>query len=552
MKERNFTGIALIFVTAIIVLAGCSRNSAPSGAAVVQINPSGVYPAASGDGVSLSVLIQQPFQVSDMVNNSFTKSLEDKLNIKLNLVVAPSDGYGDRLRLLISTGDYPEVIAGGAGDVNEVYKYGAEEKIYIPLESYFDTYAKHVAWDLTNEPGYRDGITSKDGHIYSVSNVAFTMHTAARVKMWINTAWIDKLGLKMPTTVEEFKNVLIAFRDRDPNGNGIKDEIPLSGDKNPEAEPWKFILNSFGYYVDSTGPLLKLQNSQITTIADQDYLREGLRFARDLYREGLMDQASLTQEQAQLAQLMATNPPIVGAYTSSHMARGVDVSVTAIAKQYDVLLPLIGTNGYRGTPTYMTPTYSGGTFAITDKCKNPEAAIRFLDELMDPEVATNGRWGPKGVVWDSPDPGALDCTGNPATYKALPAMDVTGALAPRNDYWSSGALLDAYHNLNVQFDGDLRAPEAYESYLWVASQGYFEINSPYDQLKSMTLTSDETAELNNMATPIRDYVRSAIVEFIAGIRNIDTGWDAYLSDLDKLRYKDYVRRYAELYFAQHK
>lgn len=43
----------------------------------------------------------------------------------------------------------------------------------------------------------------------------------------INKVWLDKLGLEVPTTLAELKEVLIAFRDGDPNGNGIQDEIPM-------------------------------------------------------------------------------------------------------------------------------------------------------------------------------------------------------------------------------------------------------------------------------------------------------------------------------------
>ena len=48
-------------------------------------------------------------------------------------------------------------------------------------------------------------------------------------RMFINKAWIDKLGLSMPTTTDELKAVLKAFHDQDPNGNGVQDEIGVYG-----------------------------------------------------------------------------------------------------------------------------------------------------------------------------------------------------------------------------------------------------------------------------------------------------------------------------------
>ena len=54
-----------------------------------------------------------------------------------------------------------------------------------------------------------------------------TMHTTLGIP-YINTQWLERLGLEMPTTMEELKAVLIAFRDQDANGNGDpNDEIPF-------------------------------------------------------------------------------------------------------------------------------------------------------------------------------------------------------------------------------------------------------------------------------------------------------------------------------------
>ena len=66
-----------------------------------------------------------------------------------------------------------------------------------------------------------------DGHIYTIPFINTSATGKMGFKQWINTKWLETLGMEIPTTVEEFKEVLIAFRDEDPNGNGEKDEIPL-------------------------------------------------------------------------------------------------------------------------------------------------------------------------------------------------------------------------------------------------------------------------------------------------------------------------------------
>ena len=53
-------------------------------------------------------------------------------------------------------------------------------------------------------------------------------HCSMSQKLWIYQPWLDALGLEMPTTTDEFEQVLLAFKEQDPNGNGQADEIPLS------------------------------------------------------------------------------------------------------------------------------------------------------------------------------------------------------------------------------------------------------------------------------------------------------------------------------------
>lgn len=64
-----------------------------------------------------------------------------------------------------------------------------------------------------------------DGHIYSCPQLNKTEGNLIH-HYWINKTWLDNLGLEAPTTVDELYDVLVAFRDNDPNGNGQKDEIP--------------------------------------------------------------------------------------------------------------------------------------------------------------------------------------------------------------------------------------------------------------------------------------------------------------------------------------
>lgn len=70
-----------------------------------------------------------------------------------------------------------------------------------------------------------DAIPSSDGKSYYIGYL-LSQNINTDGHFFINRTWLDRLGLAVPTTIEELTDVLRAFRDRDPNGNGLADEIP--------------------------------------------------------------------------------------------------------------------------------------------------------------------------------------------------------------------------------------------------------------------------------------------------------------------------------------
>jgi putative aldouronate transport system substrate-binding protein len=63
-----------------------------------------------------------------------------------------------------------------------------------------------------------------DGKMYSIPS--YRVALAIR-NIFIRKDWLDKVGLRVPTNMDEFHNALIAFRDRDPGNVGRQNVIPL-------------------------------------------------------------------------------------------------------------------------------------------------------------------------------------------------------------------------------------------------------------------------------------------------------------------------------------
>ncbi len=519
---------------------GASKTATPTGDELTEdgVTPMGVFPIVK-DKLTISVLIAQLPHVSDITTNDYTIWLEEKTNIHLDMTVVPDVGFEEKKNLLLSTGDYPEIMMSkAANNNNEIVKYGMDEKIYIPLNSYIEKYSQHLAARLNEMPELKEGMTAPDGNIYTLPVFeGFVGHGAVSFKQWINQSWLDKLGLSAPTTTEEYREVLRAFKTKDPNGNGKPDEVPLSGAINTwAADPYYFIMNAFEYFDWS---LVKMKGGKFETVADTDNFRAGLKFMSELYSEGLIDPSSLTQELAQLTQLANNEADLLGAYSGGHIGMGIDVSNKALFDKWTYILPLKGPDGYQGTPVSDKQAVNGGPFAITDKCKNPAAAFRMADLWFGDYDSMPLQEYYKGKTWEPATSGAKGVTGYDAIYKII----VPYSTEPTKIFWAAttatGSMKEA--KLYAEFVGDPKESANYEGYLIQVTDLYTKMRAPYDQIMPTWADAETATSLNNTFTPINDYVKASIVDFITGKMNIDTEWDKYLEGLDRLGYKQYVK-----------
>ena len=89
-----------------------------------------------------------------------------------------------------------------------------------------------------------------DGNLYTLPQIDGYRPKCVNVMM-INQTWLDKLGLEKPTTLGELKDVLIAFRDKDPNGNGKQDEIAIDCRAQPQTKA--FMIPSAHSHLSALG-----------------------------------------------------------------------------------------------------------------------------------------------------------------------------------------------------------------------------------------------------------------------------------------------------------
>lgn len=486
-------------------------------------------------------------------DNLFTQEVEKKFDIDFDWQTTTYDGSvaGEKRQISLASGDYPDAyflvpwVDGFSR--NEILKYG-QQGVLVPVEDLIDEYAPNLAERFEEKPDWKQSVTAPDGHIYAITQWSECFHCSYPSKLWMNTTWLDVLGLEQPTTTEELRTVLRAFKDGDPNGNGAADEVPLSGSA---SEPIiNYLMNAFTYAPvggPSSPPPLVLDGDEVALNATSDSWRAGLEYITSLAQEGLLDTGAFTQNGDALKALGDSgDAQILGSAVTLHPYVFVSAdSPDGRDKNYDAVAPIAGPDGTQ-LATWRSPVNPVGTFALTNKSTEDERieAIKLLDYLATDEGQIRASMGPEGEAWVPAVDGdlaldpELEPTFRPITY------DETSNAAWRSmsQYWDS---LE-FRNAQVVPE-DIYTPDGYERRLLYATQEY----EPFQPDESVIFPIEKlwpdletSAELAELQTNIATYITQAQAEFVTGQRDItdDGAWDAYVADIEGLG----LARYLEL------
>jgi putative aldouronate transport system substrate-binding protein len=425
--------------------------------------------------VPIRVFAQQD-PTLNLATNDFTRNLEDRFNVKFEWDAVPFEGAKEKRKISIASGKYADayILTTYIDQFSqeEVLRYG-KQGVFIPLNELIDAYAPNIKEAMEKDPTLRAFNTAPDGNIYGLVAYSECYHCSYPNKMWLNTKWLKKLNLAMPTTTEEFRKVLEAFKNRDPNGNGIADEVPLSGSTEEfGVHVIPFLMNGFIY--DDDKNYLSLKNGKVDTVANKPEWKEGLKYIKSLYDEGLIDPGAFTQNADAYRQIGENaGAQILGAGAAMHPAIFIDTGPgNTRGSDYNPVPPLQGPHASYAVynKNGITP---GAKFVITDKASKEAriALIKMVDYMFTPEGQAYAEVGKEGLDWRKPIAGeqALGAGVTPE-FAHIPVTEGE----PNNSRWSGMGhfyMPKEYRDSWVQ-GNDIYAPDGYERRLYEATQLY--------------------------------------------------------------------------------
>ncbi len=280
--------------------------------------------------------------------------------------------YQEQLNLRIAANEMPDIFIPVNGMETELIKAGA----ILDLTDLLPEKAPHLwaaipeaVWDVVkaNDP-------TGQGRIYYIPSVL----TFARSGGIIRADWLENLGMEMPKTQEEFVEVLRAFRDKDPNGNGKADEIPTGG--RAEARWMDYLFSMYGVASWEGYPQWDLYDGELTYSAVTPNMKAALAWIASLYQEGLLDPETLLNDKA--AWDGKINSGRVGVYhhwaqASYEYAEAIEEATGTKAKL--VVIPPISAEGYEGAYTQLQ--VGGVQFVAANT--NDEAKINAVMRVLD-------------------------------------------------------------------------------------------------------------------------------------------------------------------------
>lgn len=556
MKKNIFKRIVAVTLTAVTVFSfaacGGSGKTTLNDGEFQQVDASELeFPLA--ETATLTGMISYPANTeSDPNKRTIFQRLQEATNVEIEWTAIQSDQWSDKITLAMSNvstlTDF--VFSASFGD-SDLLRY-ADQGVIIALEEYIDAYMPNLSAIFEAYPEYRTMCTDEDGHIWALpwieqlGSEKTAIQTVGNMS-FINQKWLDFLGLEIPETVDEFEEVLIAFRD---HAAELQEEfdiegsiIPMSCIVNDGDQDPCILINGFGEGYgdgDRARHIAVTDDLEVICSATQEGFKDGIAWLHSLYEQGLIDAEAFTQD------------------WSTYVAKGKSgrygVCFTWDIANVDNLEDWVPLPALTADTTNITPQngsftsgFERGRCVVTAVAENPALVCAWLDQMYDPFQSPQNNWGTYGEdddfdifeIGENEDGEEMlvhAALGDASPVEVREAEAVGGPLA----------ILDEYYDVYVTCPDD-----AQYRLDWIEEYYTPDMNGKY-VYPNVFMNREDTEELSNLQADIEKLINAKKSDWIMN-GFTDADWDQFLEDLDAYGLEDYLaifQKYLDSYYAE--
>lgn len=487
-------------------------------------------PFAKFKGVKLTYW--HPFSssyIKSLDENIVMQEMEKITGIKVEFITPPAGQEDEAFNLMIASGDYPDLINSRAyrgGGIKAV-----EDGVYLKLNDLIAQYAPNYTAVMEINPDIARQVKEDDGTIWSFKSIQI-----AEEPSWagpvIRKDYLDKLGLQMPETIEEWHTVLTAFKEK---GN-VETPMLLPLGRFYACDAFA------GTYGASTGEFLNKDGTVVYGPIEPGF-KDFLALMHQWYEEGLIDKDFVTRDDKSLdAQITsgkagACAVTFYGSFSSYDMAgKATDPNFNLVPAPYPVLNK--GDDVSKALHIGNKNWYSKGCdLAISTKCQNVEAAVKWIDYRYSAEGFMLFNYGVEGVTYnwvEGPlDPKYGSAFFHPELQEKIKTMhpEYTDLMVNNPDGVDTNTAADKYKGPYV---AQLRNPLSF-----ALSDAVYEAMDVWSKpgkdyiLPPLSVTSEEAQVEGDYMSQITTYKDEMMMKFIIRAEPL-SNFEKYVEQIKKL------------------
>lgn len=529
--NKKTRGMALLLAAVTASTAAVVPAAAESGA----WNAEG-FPIANEE-ITIRILTQSNARstgFSDMNDAPAWKYVEELTGINIEIEEYTAEDLATKLPLIMADPDnMPDILWQATLGEDSTMSYG-QQGLLLDMSPYLEEYGSNILKAFASDSNYESWARSADGGLYSLPSY----NNPGRGSGWmINKRWMENCGItELPTTLEEFKEMLIKFRDMDANGNGdATDEIPLQGNNN---SIWSLLCGSVGMMGSWPYIGAMWSSDQDSTETYPIFMEERYRYiveyVKSLYDENLINQDYLTTQEGNTRRL-----------NDIHGVLCEQTWPTAEEK-YDpdewVTVPSFKSEYYDVEYVVAGPSYQTNMAAITSNTEYPEVCVRLLDYFMSLEG---------NVLSSAIDPEKYDIEALKSAGVSQEALDLVASVWADNV--DSGVaqenLIGTYGCRWIGQLSEYKLPTT-EYANNIQKTADENITQPYkDKTRiaytySLKFLPEESEVIAQYQADIDTYVKDKLSQWVTGGEELnDDTWNAYIEQLKAMNVDELTAAY---------
>lgn len=518
-----------------LINLGANKNTGTEGL-VGNVYTSG-FPIVK-DKITLEVMAYaRESGARDWSKMDFSKDYEELTNIHVEWNVVPQGELADKVKILMSAGDYPDVLCGLTSTMTdaEVLAYGSKGVLWDCSQK-LQTYAPNVYNLMAANPEIRTACIEYNGSMFSLPFIS----RKNPGHFWnINKVWLDELGEPMPATTTDLERVLQLFKktDLDHDGNP-NNQIPFAAYC---YEPNFF--GPWGLYFEWDNQMMIDEDGKVHYIFGMEEARSCVLYWKRLKKQGLIDVAEGGETVARFNKKLQTGK--VGCFMWGMVAYEDCLNIDMLAQYEPMPVPIapdsdMVNNLKRGTQRY-DDALAGRSSFIFGTCKNKEAALRWLDYFYSIEGSLFKTYGKVGGRFLKVN----EATGE--LYTDVPPGTELLDYAP-------GTIIGGYFGIEVNEalsdnpNKSANDPQVIESKKRVAytnkAREVFKDALPTTEWPDICYTLEESKEINKYKLYLSYgsgwYTMWAMICGYSDVPDPETGWNTWLNNLKKAGLEKFV------------